>query len=273
MSTAAIRKLAEPAAIRFSTSISTMPRTRSLLVALASAALAVAQECPALSPEPNWPMSKILQYVCARDPHGIDCSQIPELLDGLIEVQESDAEKKQFVLAKDAAEFMCDPCLAPIRQGVIFLEDPPSADKKKPNPTITDANAQLSTCRSTCLPKFKTISTEFGGPAKVAYEKLEVACSSGSVTAIGSSTRDLMHALFSSLKEVRKLAADGMFAVAEPAAKPLFAAAPFARSQAIRSAAFGCLVVGATLLFAAALVARRPTVALEAKRAADHELL
>jgi hypothetical protein len=84
-----------------------------------------------------------LQHVCARDPHGIDCSQIPELLDGLIEVQETDAEKKQFVLAKDAAAFMCDACLAPIREGVIYLEDPPSADKKKPNPTITDANAQL----------------------------------------------------------------------------------------------------------------------------------
>lgn len=231
-------------------------------VAFALAATAAGQYCPALSPDPHAPLSSILQDVCKRGEGGIDCRDIPDLLQSLASNGGPDA--KNFELALKASAFMCDSCLDPIRQGLFYISDPPS--KGHPNPEITDAGAQASACH--CLPKYEALSKEFGSNAVKEYAKVAAACGKGDAHAVGVSVKTMMTTMFSSLESVRALAQNG-FLAAEPRAR---VPQSTSSSKIIRAAAYGCLTLGTVLLAAAAVISRRPSTPL-AERAPESELL
>lgn len=239
------------------------------LVGMVSVGLAE-KNCPPLtSIEPNWPMSRILQDVCRRDTCSgktcVNCDEIPGLLDALASMGGPDANN--FKLAHTAADFMCDPCLNSIRDGIVHLDD---ASTGKASPiTIGAQQAHDSACAASCLPKYKAISDQFGAAAKKAYTDVAAGCSSNNPAAIKKATEDLMHTLFNSLKSVRSLASDpgAMYLTQSPVSS---ARSAYLSSKAIRVAAFGCLALGTALLVAAAFLSRRPTVV---EQRAESELL
>ncbi|KAJ1638644.1 hypothetical protein T492DRAFT_943103 [Pavlovales sp. CCMP2436] len=163
---------------------------------------------------------------------------------------------------------MCDPCLDSIRQGLIYLSDPP-VTKGAPHPTITDTAAK-SACSPKCLPKYKVIADQFTKAAPEAlkqYKALEAACLKDALPAIGAAVTGEMKALFATLESVRDLASGGMYMRAE--ASSADAPRSFATSKVLRVAAFGCLALGTVLLAVAAFVARRP----ESELRVESELL
>jgi len=229
-----------------------------LTIVFAAVATAAGQYCPALSPDPHAPLSDILKDVCKRGEGGVDCSDIPVLLDQLAD---GSPKPNQFSLANDAATFMCDPCLGPIREGLFYIADP-VAHGHAPKAVITDDGAYHSACE-TCLPKYEAIANKFGGEAKKQFANLKAACGSHDAHKAGTATGEMMKALFSSLDSVRDLAS------LKQETAPL-APRSFGASKGLRVAAYGCLALGSALLAAAALISRRPA---EAKPMPDSELL
>lgn len=96
------------------------------------------------------PLSRILQDVCKQDSE-VDCSGIPGMLETMSSMADEETKNK-LLLAKDGLGFFCDPCLDPIRDGVVSLGLP-----SPPSGAITPDGAMKATCQAPagCMAKWQ----------------------------------------------------------------------------------------------------------------------
>ncbi|KAJ1639877.1 hypothetical protein T492DRAFT_933513 [Pavlovales sp. CCMP2436] len=117
--------------------------------------------CPAATAPANAPIKEVLSTICRRDdcsanPGGgecIDCSIVPSLLEIMIaEEAEDSVDWTELSSAQETLTFLCDPCVAPIFQPIISMDEPNAS------PFPEDATFN-SACSSTqCLNRYLALA-------------------------------------------------------------------------------------------------------------------